>query len=137
MKIWPADFDGQSHRRLYDEDTEIWWFSVIDIIHQEWAGVSLKAHKQAKGLSSHKQRDPMTEAERIFTALAELSTRQIAQSTEATGLEENSTAAQAGGGTARRARQQLENQTGQPVVSAENYLRPPPAKKVARSQVKK
>ena len=32
MKILPADFDGQSIRRVYDEDTEIWWFSVIDVV---------------------------------------------------------------------------------------------------------
>ena len=32
MKILPTDFDGQSIRRVYDEDTETWWFSVVDIV---------------------------------------------------------------------------------------------------------
>ena len=32
MKIFPAEFDGQSIRRVYDEATEIWWFSVIDVV---------------------------------------------------------------------------------------------------------
>src|SRR3990167_7182061 len=32
MKILPAEFDGQSIRRVYDEDTETWWFSVIDVV---------------------------------------------------------------------------------------------------------
>jgi DNA-damage-inducible protein D len=32
MKILPTQFDGQSIRRVYDEATEIWWFSVIDVI---------------------------------------------------------------------------------------------------------
>ena len=32
MKILPAQFDGQSIRRVYDEDTETWWLSVVDII---------------------------------------------------------------------------------------------------------
>ena len=32
MKILPADFDGQSIRRVYDEETESWWFSVIDVV---------------------------------------------------------------------------------------------------------
>ena len=32
MKILPAEFDGQSIRRVYDEDTEIWWFSVVDVV---------------------------------------------------------------------------------------------------------
>lgn len=32
MKILPSAFDGQAIRRLYDEATETWWFSVIDIV---------------------------------------------------------------------------------------------------------
>lgn len=98
-------------------------FAILtNIIHQEWTGLSVKDHKQAKGLSSHNLRDHMTEAELIFTALAELSTRQIAETSEATGLGENKTAAKAGGSIAKQARQQLENQTGKSVVSGENYL---------------
>ncbi len=41
-------------------------------------GLSVKKHKEVKGLKSQNLRDPMSEAELIFTALAELSTRQIA-----------------------------------------------------------
>ena len=69
----------------------------------------------------------MTEAELIFTALAELSTRQIAESVDATGMRENESAAKKGGGIAKRARKELENKTGKNVVSGRNYL--PPAKK--------
>ena len=32
MKILPTQFDGQSMRRVYVEDTETWWFSVIDVV---------------------------------------------------------------------------------------------------------
>ena len=32
MKILPTEFDGQSIRRVYDEATETWWFSVIDVV---------------------------------------------------------------------------------------------------------
>ncbi len=104
-------------------------FAILtNIIHQEWSGVSVKDHKQLKGLQSHNLRDHMAEAELIFTALAELSTRQIAEHTDATGLPANKKAAQAGGGIARRARQQLEGQTGRRVVSGENYLAPPAKK---------
>ena len=53
----------------------------------------------------------MSEAELIFTALAELSTRQIAESVEATGMAENKSAAQAGGRIASSARCQFESQT--------------------------
>ena len=98
-------------------------FAILtNIIHQEWAGVSVGEHKDMKGLTSHNLRDHMSEAELIFTALAELSTRQIAQSVEATGMAENKTAAKAGGRIARQARNQLESQTGKSVVSGESFL---------------
>lgn len=73
----------------------------------------------------------MSEAKLIFTALAELLTRQIAENVDATGMEKNKTAAKAGGRIARQARNQLESQTGKSVVSSENYL-PPIAKKLAK-----
>jgi hypothetical protein len=74
-------FENYKIRRVYDEATETWYFSVVDpnIIHQEWADVSVKEHKEIKGLKTQNLRDHMSEAELIFTALAELSTRQIAE----------------------------------------------------------
>ncbi|QTN27280.1 Bro-N domain-containing protein [Rhodoferax sp. AJA081-3] len=100
-------------------------FAILtNIIHQEWSGVSVKDHKAIKSLGSHNLRDHMTEAELIFTALAELSTRQIAETTDATGMADNTTAAKAGGGIAKQARKQLESRTGKSVVSGQNYLAP-------------
>lgn len=100
-------------------------FAILtNIIHQEWAEVSVQAHKGMKGLKTQNLRDHMTEAELIFTALAELSTRKIAESVEATGMEENQSVAKTGGGIARKARLDLEARTGQKVVSRENYLPP-------------
>jgi hypothetical protein len=55
-------------------------FAILtNLIHQEWSGVSVKAHKDLKNLKTQNLRDHMTEAELIFTALAELSTRQVAE----------------------------------------------------------
>ena len=68
----------------------------------------------------------MSEAELIFTALAELSTRQIAESVEATGMDENAQAGRKGGRIAKKARLELERKTGRGVVTGENFL--PPAK---------
>jgi hypothetical protein len=108
-------------------------FAILtNIIHQEWTGVSVKEHKDMKGLSSHNLRDHMSEAELIFSALAELSTRQIAESVDATGMAENKSAAKSGGQIAAQARHQLESQTGQSVVTGANYL-PLVAKKVLKS----
>jgi len=102
---------------------------LTNIIHQEWAEVDVKAHKAIKGLQTQNLRDHMSEAELIFTALAELSTRQIAESMEASGMPENKSAAKTGGGIAKKARQELESKTGRKVVSNENYL-PPSQKKI-------
>lgn len=99
-------------------------FAILtNIIHQEWAGLSVKDHKKLKGLETQNLRDHMSEAELIFTALAELSTRQIAESVEAIGMEENKVAGKEGGGIAKKARLELENKTGRKVVDGENYLR--------------
>lgn len=100
-------------------------FAILtNIIHQEWAEVSIKDHKQAKGLKSQNLRDHMSEAELIFTALAELSTRQIAETMMAEGMQENKIASKQGGGIAKQARIELEKKTGQKVVTANNFLSP-------------
>ena len=99
---------------------------LTNIIHQEWTDISVKQHKALKGLKSQNLRDHMSEAELIFTALAELSTRQIAETDEAKGLVENAKAGKKGGAIAKNARKALEAKTGKSVVTGENYL--PPAK---------
>ena len=103
-------------------------FAILtNIIHQEWSDLSVKDHKKIKGLKTQNLRDHMTEAELIFTALAELSTRQIAESTQATGMPENKIAGKKGGGIAKKARKELEKKTGKRIVSNESFL--PPQKK--------
>jgi hypothetical protein len=106
-------------------------FAILtNLIHQEWSGVSVVKHKNLKGLKTQNLRDHMSEAELIFTALAELSTRQIAETTTATGLSENKVAAKTGGKIARRARRELEATTGRSVVTGENFLPPSKIKKI-------
>ena len=97
---------------------------LTNIIHREWSGVSVTKHKMIKGLKTQNLRDHMSEAELIFTALAELSTRQIADSVEATGMAENAEAGKKGGSIAKRARHELERKTGRKVVTGENFLPP-------------
>jgi len=95
---------------------------LTNVIHREWAGLTVKEHKGLKGLKDQNLRDHMSEAELIFTALAELSTRQIAESMNAVGLDENAEAGKKGGGIARQARQELEQRTGQKVVTGRSGL---------------
>ena len=249
MKILPADFDGQSIRRVYDEDTETWWFSVIDIVqvltestnardywfkmklrvrteegaelstvcrrlklpamdgklrltdvasaesllrivqsipnpHAEsiklwqatvgfeslqeladpallldrarqawrqqghsdtwisqrmtgqgtrnnpvdhWRNHEIAAqgahdvvtsliHHEQSGLGGHQLCEHMSEADQIFSALAELATQQISESVETNGMAQSQCASESGGGIAAQARCQLERQTGRPVV---------------------
>ncbi len=97
---------------------------LTNIIHQEWSGVSVKEHKNIKGLKSQNLRDHMSEAELIFTALAELSTRAIAQSENAKGVSENANASKKGGAIAKKARVELEDNTGKNVITGENFLPP-------------
>ena len=102
---------------------------LTNIIHQEWSDISVSEHKNLKGLKNQNLRDHMSEAELIFTALAELSTRQIAENTKATGFEENKTPAKKGGKIAKDARIALEEKTGKSVVNSNNFLDSKPKKK--------
>jgi DNA-damage-inducible protein D len=97
---------------------------LTNIIHREWTGLSVKKHKDLKGLKSQNLRDHMNEAELLFTALAELSTRHIAEVDQAKGLNENALAGKKGGAIAKNARKELESKTGRSVVTNENFLKP-------------
>jgi DNA-damage-inducible protein D len=93
-----------------------------NIIHEEWSGLSVKNHKNIKGLKQENLRDHMSEAELIFTALAELSTREIAESVEAKGFAPNEVVVHKGGKISGDARKNLEKLTGKKVVNNENFL---------------
>lgn len=98
--------------------------ALTNIIHKEWTGLTVKKHKDLKGLKSQNLRDHMNEAELIFTALAELSTRQIAETENAKGLQQNAAASKKGGAIAKNARKELEDKTGKSVITGENFLPP-------------
>lgn len=103
---------------------------LTNIIHQEWSDFSVKGHKTLKGLKTENLRDHMTDAELVFTALAELSTRQIAETEKAFGMVPNKIAGKKGGSVAKKARLDLEQKTGKSIVSGQNFL--PLKKKVTQ-----
>jgi len=109
-----------------DHDVTIWEeFAILtNIIHEERTWLSVKEHKHIKHLKSQNLRDHMSEAELIFTALAELSTRQIAETIEAKWLDENKVPAKKWGQIAKNARKALEKKTGKNVVTWANFLPP-------------
>lgn len=110
----------QSHEVTKQDEYAI----LTNIIHQEWSDLIVKEHKNLKGLKSQNLRDHMTDAELVFTALAELSTRQIAQTLKSKGLEENKVPAVKGGRISKNARLELEEKTGRKIVTNKNYLLP-------------
>lgn len=98
-------------------------FAILtNIIHEEWTDVSVKNHKKLKGLKTQNLRDHMSEAELIFTALAEMSTRQIAEVMNADGMPKNKIASKEGGSVAKKARMSLEEKTGKKVITDKNFL---------------
>lgn len=102
---------------------------LTNVIHQEWSDLTVKQHKELKGLQNQNLRDHMSEAELIFTALAELSTRQIAETEKSKGVKENAKAGKRGGTIAKNARKELEENIGKNVVTNENFLPPSKNKK--------
>jgi DNA-damage-inducible protein D len=113
--------DYWSDHKITEEDE---FARLTNIIHKEWSGVSIKKHKKIKNLKGHNLRDHMSEAELIFTSLAELSTRRVAEKDKADGYKENSVAAVKGGRYAGKAKKDFEKLTGRKVVTGNNFLPP-------------
>lgn len=74
----------------------------------------------------------MSEAELIFTALAEMSTREIAENMKAKGMKENKIAGKKGGNISKKARIELEEKTNKKVVNGGNFLGDGKAKKLKK-----
>lgn len=108
----------QTHEVTKEQEYAI----LTNIIHQEWSDLTVKEHKNLKNLKSQNLRDHMSNAELVFTALAELSTREIAEVMKTKGFEENKIPAKKGGKIAKDARVALESKTGKSVVTGENFL---------------
>lgn len=92
-------------------------------------GLTPSEYKQLKGLERENLRDHMTDLELIFSMLGEAATTEIARKQDAQGFGENKTAASKGGKISGDARKKLEKETGDKVVSSENYLTEPESKK--------
>lgn len=93
---------------------------LTNIIHRGTFGISVKEHKQLKGLKKENLRDNMTTVEAALTTLAEVSTTEITRSRNPKTLNGNKAVAREGSGIAKRARLDIERRTGRKVVSAEN-----------------
>ena len=93
---------------------------LTDEISRAWSGMTTRQYKQLKGLKKENLRDNMSDLELVLNMLAEASTTSISRVERPEGLEENRKVAQRGGRIAGNARKELEQETGTPVVTAEN-----------------
>ena len=91
-------------------------------IYKTWSGMTAKEYKRFKGLRKENLRDNMDNIELILTDLSEEATKQIALKQKPQGLQENIKVAKRGGGIAKQARDNLEKELGESVVTKNNKL---------------
>lgn len=98
-------------------------FAILtDEISKAWSGMTTRQYKNLKGLKKENLRDNMSDTELVLTMLAEASTRDISKATKPDGFAENVKVAKRGGNVANVARQQLEAETGLPVITSQNAV---------------
>ena len=93
---------------------------LTDEITRAWADRSVKDYKKFKGLKKENLRDNMSNLELVLNMLAEASTTEISKKQKPKGLEENKKVAQKGGFAAKKARLEIEKQTGESVITHKN-----------------
>ena len=91
-------------------------------ISKAWSGMTTRQYKDLKGLKKENLRDNMSTTELILNMLAETATKDIAESTNPQGLEENKKVAKRGGSIAGNARKEIETETGKPVITSKNAI---------------
>ncbi|MBK7816005.1 MAG: Bro-N domain-containing protein [Rhodocyclaceae bacterium] len=160
MTIRPAFFETQAIRRVYDETTETWWFSVVDIVQaltqqpdyqtarKYWNKLKERLGKEGSQLvtTCHQLKMLAADGKQRPTDAATAETLlRLVQSVPSPKAEpiklwlakvaENTEAATKGGAIAKQARKALEAKTGKPVVTGDNFL--PPGKAMPRKVAKK
>lgn len=96
--------------------------TLTDIIYQTWSDMTSKEYKQFKGLKKENLRDNMTNKELVLNMLAELSTKEISETSDPETFSDHIDIAEQGGEVARNARLELEAKTGKRVISPLNAL---------------
>jgi hypothetical protein len=94
--------------------------TLTDIIYKTWAGKTAKEYKEFKGLKKENLRDNMTNKELVLNMLAELSTKEISESSNPENFSDHMQNAVDGATIAKNARIELEQKTGKSVVTPLN-----------------
>lgn len=91
-------------------------------IYQAWSGMKASEYKNFKGIRKESLRDNMTDIEVALTDLGEIATRELAKKHRPYGLEENKKVAHMGGHAAKVARDDIEKNLGETVITRKNAL---------------
>ena len=103
-----------------NEDYE---FAILtNEIYKTWSGMTAKEYKDFKGLRKESLRDNMSDIEVILTDLGEEATKRLTKKRNPNGLEENKVVAKVGGNVAKIARNELEKELNESIVTNNNYL---------------
>ena len=101
---------------------------LTDIISRAWSGMSTREYKKYKGLRKESLRDNMTNVELMLNGLAEAAATELSKRENPKGFAQNANVAQRGGEVAHVARERLEQELGDTVISdkrAVNFTTPP------------
>ncbi len=91
-------------------------------IYKAWAGMKASEYKAYKGIRKESLRDNMTDIEVALTDLGEIATRELAKKHKPYGLEENKKVASMGGHAAKVARDDIEKNLGETIITKKNAL---------------
>lgn len=103
-------------------ESNIEYAILTNEIYKEWSGMTAKEYKQYKGLRKENLRDNMDNIELILTDLSEEATKRLATKQKPNGLKENIKVAKIGGHAAKVAREDIEKNLGESVVTKTNKL---------------
>ena len=131
-KGYPADWINQRLQtiRARKELTDEWqshgvekgteYAILTDEVTKAWSGMNTRQYKKLKGLKKENLRDNMSTLELALNMLAEATTTELTKAQNPHGLEENRAVARTGGKIAGEARERIEKETGNPVVTSQN-----------------
>ena len=100
---------------------------LTDIISRAWSGMTTREYKKYKGLRKENLRDNMTNVELMLNGLAEAAATELSRRENPKGFAQNANIAQRGGDVAHVARERLEQELGDTVISdkrALNFTKP-------------
>ena len=101
---------------------------LTDIISRTWSGMTTREYKEHKGLRKESLRDNMTNVELMLNGLAEAAATELSKRENPKGFTQNAQVAQRGGNVAHVAREQLEQELGETIISSKraiNFTAPP------------